>query len=465
MSQQQGASDTPEPDASSSTEQPGHASGPTLHPEASPRRASTDDPDTPVLPARRGLGDRARRILRVWLVIFAVVFVLVAGLVTNTLLGGPGTAEYAARRVAYSPQSSDGDWLNTGYADGYTSWRTDATVLGRSSDWTTVATQRGSNGQDESSEDLVGLDTATGAERWRVTGLRCMGRAAVLAGSVYCARVTDDGLNRLVAVDIATGGQRVVLEDSEELSFVQAQGERDGTLVITEAAGPDNQQVLAVGPDGAVDWRLDLPWWGQCRFLGDHLGCVSYADAQIAVIDLDTGRFSLDPTEYDHAGDELSVEWLWNGFTTNGNGGGLSRLVFDLNGNRRGDVDAINLPGYGSSGLLYSRDDLLMSSRFTTKAGVDASGEVVAVRFGGSIRMLPSRELIDADFIDLVSADGSMVLARTYTHGGRASRDDSWTIYSSDGTMLREAPRFTTVVDGLLVEESGATSTVHAPGR
>ena len=464
MSQQQGASATPEPDASPEAEQ-SDATEEAVRPSGTPRRVGADTSDAPVLPARRGTGGRPRKALRVWAAVLAVVLVLVIGFVTNLLLGGPGTAEFTARRVVYSPRSSDNDWLNTDYGAGYTSWRAEGTVLGHSTDWTTVLTQRGSSGQDESDQDLVGLDIATGAERWRSAGLRCMGRDAVLAGTVYCARTVKDESDQLVGVDIATGQQRVVHESDDELSFVQAHGEHEGDLIVTEAAGRVTERVLAIGADGEVNWELDLPWWGQCRFLTDHLGCISYADSQIAVIDLATGEFSLSPTEYEHAGDELSVTWLWNGFTTNGNGSGLSRLVFDLDGNRRGVVDAINLPGYGSGGLLFSRDDLLMSSAPTAKAAVDASGDVVAVRFGNSIRMLPSRELIDADFIDLVSADGSMVLARTYTHGGRASWGDGWAIYSNEGAMLQEMPRFTTIVDGLLVEESGGTSTVHAPGR
>lgn len=458
---QQGASDIPEqPPAPEplGREEPVRSPG--------PRRARPDVSDAPPVRARRGLWEGPGRLLRAPLVAPAVVLVLIAGFAANVLLGGPGTAEYAARRTGYSPRGTGGDWLNTDYANGYASWTTDGTVLGVAADWATVLVQFGdSTSQDEGTGPLAGLDAATGARRWQAGDLRCMGRDAVLDGSVYCARRTEGGPDQIIGVDMATGRQRIVYETVDELSYVQVHGEYDGELILTEADGADAQRVLAIGPDGALDWQLVLPWWGQCRFLAGHLGCVSYADSQVAVVDLASAGYSLEATEYDHSGERLSVEWAWDGFATNGAGDETARRIFDLSGADLGAVGAAGSPGYGSDRLLYSRDDLRTSGPRTSGTGVDADGRVVAVRSGGGIRMLPSRRVIDAGSIELISSDGSMVLARTYNHGGRVGEGDSWAIYSGDGTKLQDMPRFSSIVGGLLVDEAAGATTVHAPTR
>lgn len=459
MAQQQGAQDDPE--QSPAPEPPPRVLPPRL--PNGPRRGLLDYSQAPMEQARRGLSGRVLRILRVLSVVLAVVLVLVVGFVADILLGGPGTAEFAVRDAGYSPRGRVGDWLDPGYADGYDSWTTDETVLGVSSDRAAVLVQRSAGAsQDEGTAPLTGLDAATGAQRWQVTGLRCMGRDAVLDGSAYCAR-RNGGTGQIVGVDIATGQQRVVHESTDALSFLQVRGVHDGELIVTGAAGSDTEQVRAIGPDGALDWQLDLPWWGQCRFLVDHLGCVSYADSQVAVVDLSTGSFSLEPTEYEHSGQELSVGWAWNGFTTNDAGDERARRVRDLTGSEQGRITSSGGPDYGSDRLLYSREDLLAGGSRPTRIGVDATGRVVAVRSGSGIRTLPSRGRIDADSVDLVSADGSVLLARTYTRRGRAGDGDTWAVYAADGAKRQDLPRVTSSVDGLLVDETGGTTTVLVP--
>lgn len=430
-----------------------------------PRRALLDYSLAPMVPARRGFSARLRRILRIIAIVLAVALVVAAVLTANAFLGGPGTDERVARQASYSPHGTAGDWLDTAYANGYDSWTTDETVLGASANRTVVLTQSGSTGsRDENTQPLNGLDAATGSSQWQVTGLRCMGRDAVLDGSIYCARSADEGgASQIVGVDIATGQERTVFEADEDLSFIEAHGRYGDELVLTKATGSAAQELLVINSDGTLAWRLELPWWGQCRFLGDHLGCVSYADSQVAVVSL-TGRdFSLTPTEFGHAGQNLSVDWAWDGFATNDAGDGLARRVRDLNGAELGKVPELGRPEYGSETMLYSHDDLLAGDSRPTKIAVSSDGRAVAVRFGGSIRMLSTRKIIDADFVDLVSSDGAMVLTRTYNHGGRAGADDSWALYSADGTRLQDMPRVTTTVGGLLLDETDGTTTVIAP--
>lgn len=316
------------------------------------------------------------------------------------------------------PLGPAGNYLNPGYAKGFTTRNIPSMLAGVSKDGSVyVVTEDGI--------DKVAYKTATGEQVWRKNDLDCRGEQA--DGILLCVR-TNAPVDEAVLIDVATGKETVLITGRKLRLGITLLAAQDSQLFVK--FDDDNNIYIASMSGQKFNWVTQIPLVDQspvCHYLGDHIGCNT--KTTYFVLNTKDGTFATPTTKLDPS---YVPKWSTDGVTLIEQFG-KQQVSYDFNNAvvSRGKMPADMAPAdptfYALSDLLDNKEDMI----------VDASGRQVARRNVDGTLFNSGKTVTNLQDWVGTSADGSFVIGENDTAGF---------VYTKDGVEVDKVDGATVLV-------------------
>lgn len=306
------------------------------------------------------------------------------------------------------PKSS---FLSSAYASGVTTRKVSGILQGTAQDASVYAIVG-----DGSS--LVGYNTVSGAEVWRIDRASCLSNS--YDGTLLC--IVGD--QQVALIDVKTGKQTPVMS-AQDLMYTPALiGLRGNEVLLSYRSAVDTTFVSMTNTNGTLTqkWATTIPGSDPllCSLAGDHIACIDN-NVGYLVLAAEDGKVEINPTPEERS---ALIRWYTDGFLVPDTNLTTMKMYNYANQQvNQGDTPTDDIPPVNDKTVHYALADVLHED---VKLA-DADGNVV-VRDTGTGATFASGAMID-DFRTWIgtSADGSVSAGTSL---------DALFLYDKNGTVI-----------------------------